>query len=174
LHSLNSTVDKGSGRFTPGEEDPPRFWHGGEVSKFGILPTTPCCLVGLTNFSRENITSTFMINVNTEAICILYVGGRVPDYTVSLRTLKQGPLARDAHSKAGICVWKSRTDSTNGPRNLRCLAGSMAVPNLGFSPVACPRSLISFNTSPNPTVAFFLTAHNYRLCQPTLTLKRAF
>lgn len=131
FHSLSSTVEKGPGRFTPGEEYP-RFCHGDEVSKFGILPTTPCSLVGLTNFSSENITSTFRINVNTEAICSVYVGSPVPDYTVSSRSLKQGPLSMDAHSKTEIRVCKSRADSTNGPRNLRGLAGSMTVPNLGL------------------------------------------
>jgi hypothetical protein len=90
FHLLSSTVDRGSGCFTPGEKDS-LLCHGGDVSKCGILPTTPCSLLGNTNASIENITSTFRINLNTEAICSLYVGSRVPDYTVSLRTLKQGP-----------------------------------------------------------------------------------
>jgi len=84
--------------------------------------------------------------MNTEALCSSFVGSRVPDYTVYLRTLKQVTLSTEAHYKTGICLGKSRTDSTNDPRNLKGLAGSVAVPKFGFRPVAWLRSLISFST----------------------------
>jgi hypothetical protein len=90
FHSFISTVDKGSGRFTPAVEDP-QSYHSGEVLKCGDLSTTPCTLEWLTNDSSENITSTFRINVNTEALRNSFGSSRVPDYTV-FTYYKAGPI----------------------------------------------------------------------------------